>query len=427
MKILPVGKVPANTAWQIGDSILRLGLGLLLGIWLARYLGPEQFGVLNYALALVAIFAAFATLGLDDLLVRELVRESEQGGAILGTASRLRFGAGLLVLAAAGLTVALLRPGDGQSLQLVLIVAAGSLLQGVAVIEFWFHSRVEARYVARARSLACLLVSLLKIALILAAAPLVVFAWLILLEVVLAAAGLLIFYRRQGWRPTEWIFQPSRAVKLLRDGWPLMLSAIVIMVYLRIDQVMLGQLVGEREVGIYAVAVRLAEAWYFIPTALFWSVFPGIVAAKMDDEALFYRRLQKLYNQTAALAYVVALPVSLLATWLVPWLFGADYQRAGTMLAVLIWANVFVGLEMARSAFLTAMNWTRLYLLTVGLGCVINIGLNLWLIPAYGGMGAVIASLVAYWFAVHGSCFLFPPLRRTGGMLTRAIFRPRPW
>jgi O-antigen/teichoic acid export membrane protein len=97
------------------------------------------------------------------------------------------------------------------------------------------------------------------------------------------------------------------------------------------------------------------------------------------------------------------------------------------MLAVLIWSNIFTGLEMARSAFLTTMNWTRLYLLTVFLGCALNVALNLYLIPRYGGMGAVVASLIAYWFAAHGSCFLFKPLRRTGAMLTRALLYPKVW
>ena len=173
---------------------------------------------------------------------------------------------------------------------------------------------------------------------------------------------------------------------------------------------------------------RLAEVWLFIPTAIYWSVFPSIVEAKGGgNEELFYERLQKLYNLMALSAYTIALPVTLLAQWLVPLLFGEAYARGGLMLAVLVWANIFMGLEMARSAFLTAMNWTRIYLLTVSLGCLLNIVLNFFLIPIYGGLGAVLASILAYWFAVHGSCFLFKPLRRTGNMLTKAMLYPKVW
>jgi O-antigen/teichoic acid export membrane protein len=161
--------------------------------------------------------------------------------------------------------------------------------------------------------------------------------------------------------------------------------------------------------------------------AIYWSVYPSIVEAKGVSEELFHERLQRFYNLVALVAYAVALPTTIVAQWLVPTLFGEAYERGGLMLAVLIWANLFTSLEIARSAFLTAMNWTRLYLLTVSLGCLLNIGLNFWLIPLYGGMGAVFASLAAYWFAAHGSCFFFRPLRRTGAMLTRALVYPKIW
>jgi O-antigen/teichoic acid export membrane protein len=202
---------------------------------------------------------------------------------------------------------------------------------------------------------------------------------------------------------------------------------MVIMVYLRIDQVMLGEMVDSEEVGIYSVAVRMAEVWFFLPTAIYWSVFPSIVEARGQSEVLFYERLQKFYNLMTLSAYAVAIPVTLAAPWLVGALFGKAYTRGGPMLAVLIWANVFISLEMARSSFLTAMNWTKIYFLTVLLGCILNIMLNYILIPRYGGMGAVIASIISYWFAAHGSCFLFKPLVRTGFMLAKALVYPKIW
>jgi O-antigen/teichoic acid export membrane protein len=314
-----------------------------------------------------------------------------------------------------------------ESLWLVGIIAAGGLFQSLNVIEFWFHAQVQAKYVALTRCCAFLFCSLIKVGLILAEAPLVAFAWVALFEVVAGMFGLFIAYQLRGGRILDWRARAARAKGLIKDSWPLLLSSMVIMIYLRIDQVMLGEMAGDAEVGIYSVAVRLAEVWYFIPSALYWSLFPGIVEAKAVDEELFYGRLQSLYNLVAFSAYAVALPVALTAHWLVPVLFGEAYARGGPMLAVLVWANIFMGLEMARSGFLTAMNWTRIYLLAVSLGCVLNVALNWLLIPRYGGMGAVVASLAAYWFAAHGSCFIFKPLRRTGGMLTRALVWPKVW
>ena len=199
------------------------------------------------------------------------------------------------------------------------------------------------------------------------------------------------------------------------------------MIYMRIDQVMIGNMVGNTEVGLYSAAVRLAEAWYFVPMAVVGSVFPSIVEAKAISEELFYRRLQKLYNLMSLMAYIVALPVTFMGGWLVTLLFGAAYARAGPMLAVLIWAGMFVNLGVARSSFLTTMNWTRVHFMTVSFGCIINVALNYLLIPIYGGMGAVVASCVAYWFAAHGACLIYKPLYKTGYMLTKAMVYPKVW
>jgi O-antigen/teichoic acid export membrane protein len=199
------------------------------------------------------------------------------------------------------------------------------------------------------------------------------------------------------------------------------------MIYLRIDQVMLGEMVGSEEVGIYSAAVRLAEVWYFIPTAIYSSVYPSIVEARSISDELFYGRLQKLYNFMAFLAYAVAIPVTFMAGWAVELLFGHAYGRAGSMLAVLIWAGMFTNLGVARSTFLMSMNWTKVHFMTVFMGAIVNVLLNYILIPRYGGMGAVIASCVAYWVAAHGSCYLYKPLFRTGNMLTKAILYPKVW
>jgi O-antigen/teichoic acid export membrane protein len=167
--------------------------------------------------------------------------------------------------------------------------------------------------------------------------------------------------------------------------------------------------------------------WLFFSAAVYWSVLPALIEARAASEARFYARLQQYYNLMALSAYAVAIPVMLLADWLVLTLFGEAYREAGPMLAVLIWANLFLFLESARSAFFNVMNWYRIHLLTVALGAGLNVLLNLYLIPRYGGLGAVVASCIAYWFAVHGSCFLYRPLHQTGWMLTRAIFYPKVW
>jgi len=419
--------VISNTGWQFADNILRMGVGLLVGIWVARYLGPEQFGSLSYALALAALFSTFAMLGLDDIVVRDLVRDPEGKDVTLGTAFTLKiFGGSIAFLAALG-TILMLRPADELSHWLVGIIAAGSIFQVFNIIDFWFYSQVSAKYIVLARNAAFLICSVLKIVFILTAAPLIAFAWVTLLEVVIGAAGLIIAYRTKGNRFGRWRFELARAQSLMRDCWPLIFTGVAATIYLRIDQVMLGELAGSEEVGVYSVAVRMVEVWVFIPTAVYWSVFPAIVEAKAQSEELFYNRLQLFYNSMALVAYGIAIPITFLGEWLVSVLYGEAYARGGVLLVFLIWTNVFTSLEMARSSLLMTMNWTRIYLVIVLMGAVLNVGLNYFLIPQFGGMGAVISSLVSYWFVAHGSCFLFRPLRKTGLMLTKALVYPKVW
>lgn len=419
--------VVANTGWQMVDKIVRMGVGLVVGIWVARYLGPDQFGVLNYALAFVLMFSTLATLGLDDLVVRDIVREPECKDEILGTAFLLKLLSGSGAFLAAVGTIFVLRPGDGLSHWLVGIIAAGDLFQAFNVIDFWFFSQVTAKYSVAARNSAFLLCSIFKIILIVTGAPLIAFAWASLLEVAAGAFFVVIAYRSRGNRFTLWRSRLGRAKELLRHCWPLIFTVMLAPIYMSVDKIMLGQMVGSKEVGIYSVAVRMAEFWAFIPMAVFGSVFPSIVESKEQDEELFYQRLQTFYNTMSLAAYGVILPITLLGQWLVNVLYGEAYARGGMMLAVLIWSMIFTNLEVVRYSFLLAMNWYKILFFTAFTGAVLNIVLNYFLIPPYGGMGAVVASLVSYWFATHGSCFLFKPMHRTGKMITKAIVYPKVW
>lgn len=417
----------SNTGWLFFDNILRMGVGLVVSVWVTRYLGPEQFGLLSFATAFVFVFSSAASLGLDWIVVRNIVRDPSCRDETLGSAFVLKLIGGVATFGLALAIIAVLRPADHLTRLLVAIIALGGIFQAFGTIGFWFQSQVQSKYAVYAKSVPLLLVSVAKVALILLNAPLVAFAWAALAEIILGSLGLVAAYRFTGLHLTAW--RPTRAMAktLLRDSWPLLLTDIVMLAYLRIDQVMLGEMAGNREVGIYSVAVLLAEVWFFIPTAVTSSVFPSVVEARELDAELFQDRLQKYYNLMAFLGYAVAIPVTLVAGWAVKILYGTAYSAAGPMLMGLIWAGLFMNLSIARSSYLTTMNWTRLHFITDFMGLAANVALNLVLIPRFGGMGAVIASLVAYWFVAHGSCFLFGPLRRTGTMLTKALLYPKIW
>ncbi|GLI37380.1 flippase [Geobacter hydrogenophilus] len=416
-----------NTGWLFADRLLRMGVGLIVGVWIARYLGPSQYGILNYAASFVTLFSAIALLGLEAIIVRDLVRYPEREREILGTTFFLRFVAGIVSYFIAVAAIFVIRPDDRLTHLMVGIIGWVLIFGSFDTIDLWFQSQVRSKYVVYAKNAGFLIAAGLRVAFIVVKAPIIAFAVANAAEIGLGAVGLLMVYRRSGQRISRWKNSFPLARRLFTESWPLLLSGIVFMVYLRIDQVLLGQLANDREVGIYAAAVRVAELWFFIPTAIVSSVFPNIVRTKENDENEFYARLQKLYNLLAFIGYAIAIPGSLLAGLIIKLLFGAPYAAATPMLVLLLWSDIFAILAVARNAYLLAMNWSWVLWLMVLAGAVSNVLLNYMLIPHYGGVGAAVASLVSYWIAAHGACYFYKPLRRTANMLTRALIYPRFW
>jgi len=422
-----LGPAAGNAGWLLFERLVRLGGGLLVGLWLARYLGPVAFGALNYAIALSLILGAMAALGLDNILVRELVRGPANAPALLGSVAVLRAAGGAVALGAGALAVLALRPGDPSALALFAVLGLAGPLQASTAIDLWFQARQRPRDAVLARVVAFVAASGLRAALILARAPLIAFAWAAVAEAAFGAAAAALAYRRSRARPAAWRFEAATARRLLADSWPLVFSGLMVTVYLRVDQLMLGQLRGDAELGVYSAAVRLAEVWPMLPTALAAAALPGVVAAREAGPAAYAERLRRLYAAVVALGYAGALGTTLLAGPIVSLLLGPEYGGAAPALVVLAWAGVFTSLGVARSTYLTAENMAGLHFVTVAAGCVANVGLNWLLIPPLGGLGAALASLVAYATAVYLSCFLVPRLRPAGRELTRALLWPRFW
>lgn len=414
-------KLVPNTGWMAADRLVRMAVSLVVSAWVARYLGPEAFGRYNFALAFVVLFGPLGTMGLERIAVRELVGVPGEPGAILGSAFALRLaggGAGAL-LAIGGM--ALLRRGDPEMLAMVAILSSVMLVQAFDVIDWWNQSQLRSRRSVLAMSLGFFVAAAARLVLILVRAPLTAFAIAWAAELALGSLGLAFSHRLREGARDHWRLSRRWLASLFRDGWPLLLTGVLGTIYLRVDQVLLGQMASAKDLGVYAAAVKLVEVWYFLPAAIAASAFPSIVEAKREGDARFYERLQRLYNLMAVLSYAIAIPASLLAPWIIRVIYGPSYAAAAPMLAVLAWSLVWTSLGLARGTFLTTMNWTWAYFMTVAVGCVVNIALNLLLIPRWLGMGAAVASFVAYWAAAHGTCFLYRPLFRTGGMLTRAL------
>ena len=384
-----------NTSWLMGEKILRMAISLFVGVWVVRYLGPEQFGLLSYVQSFVFLFTAITTLGLDGIVVRELVKDESRRDILLGTAFVLKLVAAILILPALAIAVKL-TSNDQYTNLLVFVVASATIFQSFNVIDFYYQSKVLSKYVTLANTVSLVFSSVIKITLILNKAPLIAFALMSLFDSIVLAIGLVYFYKkRSDLKLFDFSFDKSTAIILLKNSWPLMLSGVVITLYMKIVQIMIKEIIDIEAVGQYAAAVRLSEAWYFIPMAISSSLFPAIINAKSVSKELYYQRLQWLYTTMVWLAITIALPMVFLSEWVVMVLYGDAYQQAADVLIIHIWAGVFVFLGVAFSQYLVAENLVMKSFFRTAVGALVNIILNMILIPKYGITGAAMATLLS--------------------------------
>lgn len=388
-------KIVDNIGWLLFDKILRMGVGLLVGVWVARYLGPDQFGLLNFALAFVGLFAAIPALGLQGIVVRDIVSCPKYAQVTLGTAALLQMIAGPVAYLLLLVAIAYMRPDDALARSVVAILGSMMLFEAGKIAVYWFESQIQSRYTVWVQNGTFLVFAVIKIILILQDSSLTAFVWATLAELATASLILVIVMSKRGPSLTSLRFTFERAKTLLTDSWPLVFSSIAVTIYMKIDQIMLGQMMGDEAVGIYTAATRISELWYFIPMSIAASVFPTILEAKKKSEDLYRAHLQKLYNLMVAISLAVAVPLTFIAPLVVNYLYGEAYLGAGPILAIHIWAAIFVFLGVASSQWFIAENMQLLSFVRTAIGAVANVILNLWLIPIYGAIGAAIATVIS--------------------------------
>lgn len=393
-----------NTAWLFTEQILRIIVGFFVGVWVARYLGPEKYGIFSYALAFVAIFQGIAKLGLDRIVVREIVREPEKAHIYLGTSFWLKFAAGIFTFFLI-FVISWLTADTFQTFLFISIIAAGIIFQSFEVVDFYYQATVQAKYISIRRIIQLILSSLIKVYLIIIEADLIWFVLVTLFDAVSLAIFSYAIYKKQGLPQFLKYLDVNLAKRLIKDSFPLLLSSIAVMIYMRIDQVMIKNMLGDKEVGLYSAVVRLVEVWYFIPMVITSSLFPAIVNAKKISEELYTKRLKFLFSFLALLSILISLIVTLGSKDIIKILYSEKYLEASEVLSISIWSSVFVYIGVATSQWLVVENLQKISLYRTICGAIVNVILNLILIPTMQIKGAALATLISY--MVAGYLFLF--------------------
>lgn len=403
-------KIIENSGWQIGDRAVRLGLNFFITAWIARYLGPESYGKLSYVIAFVSIFQVFNSLGIEWILLKEFSagRQTEDfQTAKVVTTIKLKFLSGLLGQA---LLLGTLKIIGGESSVAIMATAQSFLLLlgSFDTIDCWFQSRMEVRRVVIIRSLGFFAASALRLYLLLGNSPLETFTLPFLMEAVIG--NILIFKLYRNKVPDLGKFLRSFEIDWLKGFFTklpiLFLTAIMLQMYLRIDQVLLQWLSGPEAVGIFSISVRLSEIFYMVGSAVIAAAAPSLFSAHKLDPKAFRSRIERLFRTLNVISISICLVIGLIAEPLVSLVFGEKYVGSAQVLQIYIWCLPPVLQGGIRNVWLMAEGRTIFALFAATLGTLISLVLNISLIPVYGVRGAAVAAVIAMWGSGIFSSFL---------------------
>lgn len=378
---------------MLAEHFLRIIAGMFVSIWVARYLGPEQFGLFSYVLAFTAIFGGIAKLGLDSITVRELVNHPENRDAYLGTAFWLKILGALLVL---GIMAAILplTTNEVTTNQFIFIVSAGLVFQSFEVVQFYFQSKVLGKIVSICKIVQLAFSSIIKLYLVFIEAELIYFVLVTAFDALSLAVSYTIAYKLRQGSGFYKNFDLHIAKKLIKDGWPLIFAGLGFTLFSNVDAVIIKEMIGEEAVGIYMAAYKLTVLWYFLPGLVLNSVMPAIVNAK-DNKDMFINRIHTVTGALVWFAMMLATLTTLFADEITAYTFGKQYSESSNLLVLLIWINVVIFFNSCWN-FIHMINgktrWTMYFhLLTASF----NILFNFLMIPAMGVMGAAYAILLS--------------------------------
>lgn len=418
-------QVVTSSVLLLVENIVRLTAVAAVSFWIARQLGPGQFGILNFASAFVAILMAVATMGLDAPVILHLT-QTKQPGAVVGAVMFLRGAAGLLTFMFAVVMAFLVKHDDPLVLSVSLIVSLSILLNTFSVLDYWFKAETLPARPAIVRIIATLLAAGAKVACLLLGLGVVGLAWTVALEALLTSIGLMLAYlsvtREVG--INRWSVNRQIILTLLRESLPYMLSAVAVVAYMKIDVVMLGYLSSNAETGIYSLAQKLSEVLYIVPVVLIDSAYPALTRRFINERKVDGRNGQMLFDLAIAGSMVAILVAFLFVGPVINAVFGPSYSRSIDIFYLHAWSCVAIAMNTARHRWLATLGLQRFAPIVTIVGLCINILMNLIMIPAMGAVGAAITTVVSYFISGYLSSFLLPPLREIGRMQTRALW---PW
>jgi len=413
-------KIIGNLFWAVLGKLVTLLGGLFVGILIARYLGPKQYGLMNYVISYVFLFQVFSTFGLDSIEVREEAKGDIPYTQIIGTAFVIRLSMALVVIALT-IATAFYFTSDTETIVLIAIYSFSILCNTFTVIRNYFLAIVQNEYVVKSEILRTLVGICIKLTLLWFHAPLLWFVAASAFDFCLLSGGYITSYRTQVGRLRDWSFDSAYARFLLREGFPLLLTNASVIIYQRIDQVMIGSMIDKTSVGYFSTAAKFVEILIFVPMMLSQTISPVLVAIRKEDEKAYRQKAQLFMNTSFWLSMLLAAMLSALAYWVVLCTFGSKYLPAVAVLQVLAFKAPSVALSSAAGSMLVIEGLQRWAILRDAFGCLVCIVLNYLLLPRFGIMAAAAVAIMSNIAAGYVADAFIPAFRHIFVQQTRTL------
>ena len=424
-------KVAKNSSWIVFQNIFTMILGVVVTGVIARYFGTEKYGIFNYILSITSLFSGIASIGIYHIATKDLTQRPEDEGKILGTSFTIRLIAAILLIIAAETTVCIMTHNDSTSMVIGILLSLMMLFSCSEVIDYYATANLKVKYLAVSKCISYIIFAVLKILIVVLKLDIRYYTATYLIEGIIYAIFLSISYKlihKNIGKTCKWSFDKDYAKKLLSNCWYFALSSIMVTIYMRIDQVMLGKMIEDKsQVGIYSAAVRIAEMWAFVPNSIISSFKPVIMKYKGENNNKEYvKNLQRLYDISSLVSILFAIGITIFARLIIMILYGKAFLEASKILYILIWGIWFGILGNVHYVWLICENKGKYSLFYSATGSISNIIFNAILIPKYGMYGAAIATLISLFIANIVSFGIFKETRVLSKFAIKAILFVEP-
>lgn len=382
-----------NAGWIIGERIVQMFLSFVVGILSARYLGPENYGSLNYTASYITFFSSVATLGMEGVIIKKMITQPDKEGHFLGGSIVLRLISSLLSSVVVIAVVTLLNPGDFEKTILITIQSIQLIFQVLNIFDSWFQRYLKSKYISIAKIVATIFVMGYKLYLLATAKSVIWFAFSNSLTSIVIAIVLFAFYKKS--KGPKLVWDVKSGLYVLKDSYHYILSGLMVALYGQMDKIMIGKMLSDIDVGLYTTAIAICSMWIFIPTAVINSFRPMILVLRQSGQIeLYNRRLRQLYSFIIWLCIGASLIICVLASIIISVLYGEAFIGAVDTLRIAIWCETFSMIGTARGIWILAEEKYKYVKYYLAIGVVVNFLLNMIMITEWGIEGAAVATLI---------------------------------